>query len=174
LKTVTAVAASQTRAAVVGIVALALTLSLALEGSSAPRRAKQLNLSITFISGEHSRDSNSTTISITLNANHVHYGKSYAGYRAGRRTPIDKNVQINNEELERIHKLLVENDLLRSHSSISPTNQPGSYVEISATIQSGSDRSVLKFSGMRENAEKDKLYVGLESLFSQLEQIVNP
>jgi hypothetical protein len=109
-----------------------------------------------------------------LTANRIHYAKSYAGYRASTRTPVDKTVQISDGDLNRIQKLLVENRLLRSRSSVSPTDQPGGYVEIQATIASGKARSVLKFSGMRANAEKDGLYVGLEALLSEIEQLVNP
>jgi hypothetical protein len=168
--------ANQARVVIVKLATIALAVSLAPERRAGPTRPKPLSLSITVISGEHSRDSNSTTTSIALNGNQVRYQKSYAGYRASRRAAIDKNVQIHDEDLDRIHKLLAENDLLRSRSSISPTDQPGGYVEIDATIASGkgAKSAVLKFSGMRENAESDNLYVGLQGLLSEIERIVNP
>jgi hypothetical protein len=133
-----------------------------------------LGFVISVTEGEHSRDSNSSTTSITLNGKQIHYGKTYAGYRASSRPKVDKDVEIKEEDLARIQKLLVENHLLRSRSSILPTGQPGRYVEIHATIESGKAKYVLKFSGMRADAEKDKLYVGLEAVLAEVEQIVNP
>jgi hypothetical protein len=141
-----------------------------------PAAAKPLRLSlaITVTQGEHSRDSNSSTTSITLTGNRIRYVKSYLGYRASRRPGVDKNVQAHDQDLDQIQKLLVENDLLRSRSSVSPTDQPGSYIEIQATIVSGKRRCTLKLAGMRENAEKETLYTGLRALLSDIEEIVNP
>ncbi len=140
-------------------------------GGAKPRR---LSLVITVTQGEHSRDSNSSTMSITLKGNQIHYVKSFSGYRASRRPAVDKNVDVRDEDLDHIRKLLVENDLLRSRSSVSPADRPGSYLEIDATIASGNKKSTLKLSGMREKAEKEILYTGLQALISLTEEIVNP
>ena len=137
-------------------------------------RASRLSLVIAVTEGEHSRDSNSSTTSTTLTGNRIHYAKAYRGYRAGRRPAVDKNVDVPDRDLDRIQKLLVENDLLRSRSSISPTDQPGSYVEIDATITSRNQRWTLKFSGMRDKSDSDTLYAGLRALLNEIEQIVNP
>jgi hypothetical protein len=169
-----ALAPDQNRVQIVRGATIALALLLVPEAPATTIEPGRLNLSMTITSGEHSRDSNSTTTSITLNGKQVHYGRTYAGYRASRRAAVDKNVEIREEDLDRIQEVLAENDLLRSRSSISPTNKPGSYVEIDATITSPRRKAILKFSGMRENAGRDNLYVGLEALLSEIEQMVNP
>jgi hypothetical protein len=153
---------------------IAIAFSLLAAAPPAAAKPRHLSLAITVTEGEHSRDSNSSTTSITLSGKRIRYVKSYVGYRANRRPSVDKNVEAHDQDLDQIQKLLVENDLLRSRSSASPTDQPGRYIDIEATIVSGKTRCTLKLSGMRENAEKETLYAGLRALLSDIEEIVNP
>jgi hypothetical protein len=139
-----------------------------------PSKARRLGVEITMTEGEHSRDSNSTTTSITLKGRRLHYVKRHAGYRSSHQQSVDKSVEAREEDLERIRHLLAEKDLLRSRSSISPTGEPGRYVEITASIESRRKRSILKFAAMLPNADRDSLYSGLRELVDEFEQIVNP
>src|SRR5262249_31055568 len=120
-----------------------------------------LGLTITVTEGEHSRDSNSTTTSISLSGNQIHYVKTFKGYHAGRRDAVDKRAGLRQVDLDRIRELLKENSLLKSRSSVSPIDQPGRYVQIDAAIVVGKRRSTLKFLAMRQNAESNSLYTGL-------------
>ena len=152
-----------------------IVMAILMTSAGAPSRAPLLSVEVTVTEGEHSRDSNSTTTTITLKGRRLHYVKSHAGYRSGRQPPVDKSVNVREVDLERIRHLLAEKDLFTSRSSISPTDQAGSYVEIEARIGAARKRkSTLKFAAMRKEADRDSLYVGLRALIDELEQIVNP
>src|SRR5215467_6410781 len=123
-----------------------IVMAVLLTSGGLPSKARPLGVEITVTEGEHSRDSNSTTTSITLKGRRLHYVKSHAGYRSGRQPPVDKSVDVQEVDLERIRHLLAEKDLFTSRSSISPTDQAGSYVEIEARIGAAHKRkSTLKF-----------------------------
>jgi len=154
--------------------AIALSVLLLPAPGTVAARPHRLTLVITVTEGEHSRDSNSSTTSITLKGGRIHYVKSYAGYRASRRPAVDTSVHVSHQGLDHIRKLLVENDLLRSRSAVSPTDQPGRYAEIDASITSGNKRSTLKLAGMCEKAEKESLYTALRALINEIEETVNP
>ena len=151
-----------------------IVMALLLTSAGVLSKAPSLSVEVTLTEGEHSRDSNSTTTSITLRGRRLHYVKSHAGYRSGRQPPLDKSVVVPEVDLERIRHLLAEKDLLTSRSSISPTDQAGSYVEIEARIGAHKKKSTLKFAAMRKEADRDSLYAGLRALVDELEQIVNP
>jgi len=159
------------RTRITRLIAIAMALSLVPAHGAATRA--RLRLAITVKEGEHSRDSNSSATTITLTGNRIHYAKGYQGYRSGRRQAVDRNVYIRDQDLDLIQKLLRENELLRSRSSISPTNQPGSYVEIEATIALHNKRSVLRFAGMRDRADSDTLCTGLLALLDEIKKLVN-
>src|SRR5689334_5563675 len=65
-----------------------------------------INLSLTVIEGEHSRDSNSTTTTITIKGNHLVYARSYSGYRDKQRQPIHKETVIKNEDMKKLRELI--------------------------------------------------------------------
>src|SRR5215471_20079134 len=151
-----------------------IVIALLMTSAGVPSRPPSLSVEITVTEGEHSRDSNSTTTSITLKGRRLHYVKRHTGYRSGHQQSIDKSVEAREKDLEHIRHLLVEKDLFRSRSSISPTGEPGRYVEITARIESHRKRSILKFAAMLPNADRDSLYSGLRELVDEFEHIANP
>jgi len=151
-----------------------IVMAVLLTSGGLPSKARPLGVEITMTEGEHSRDSNSTTTSITLKGRRLHYVKTHTGYRSSHQQSIDKSVEAREKDLERIRHLLVEKDLFRSRSSISPTGEPGRYVEITTHIESHRKRSILKFAAMLPNADRDSLYSGLRELVDEFERIANP
>lgn len=151
-----------------------IVLAVLLTSGGLPSKARRLGVEITMTEGEHSRDSNSTTTSIILKGRRLHYVKRHTGYRSRHQPSIDKSVEAREKDLELIRHLLVEKDLFRSRSSISPTGEPGRYVEITAHIESHRKRSILKFAAMLPNADRDSLYSGLRELVDEFEHIANP
>jgi hypothetical protein len=156
------------------MITAAILMALLLIPASGPPKAHQFTLSITVTEGEHSKDSNSATTSITLRGGRIHYVKTHSGFRAGRLPSIDKEVDAKQEDLDRLKHLIVEKGLARSRSLISAIDQPGRYVEIDASIVAGKKRSRLKVAAMKEKADRDILYDGLRALVDEIEQIVNP
>src|SRR5438270_3796470 len=117
-----------------------------------------LHLSLSIIKGEHSRDSNATSTTITINGNHLVYDQRYSGYRAGKREPVHKEAAIRNAEMIRLKALLREKRLLDSAAVMHATNGTGRYVEVTLNVRLGKRRASIKIAGMAKEIEGEKLY----------------
>jgi hypothetical protein len=156
-----------------------LTLLTACLGSAAaaPPRASvdpQFHLSVYIVRGEHSRDSNSTTTTITIDGTNLIYDQSYSGFRASSRKPVHKETVLKPEDLSRLEAIIDSNKLLKSKSVKYDTGQPGSYFMGSIDIRLRSSNSSIRLSGMTNQIQDEGLYKKVRLLLDAIQNIVEP
>ena len=146
-------------------------------GNKAPARANadpQLHLSIYVVRGEHSRDSNSTTRTITVDGTSLVYDEAYTGFRAGARKPIHIERDLTADDLRRLEAIIDTNKLLKSKSVKYDAGQPGSYFMGSIDIKLRSSNSSIRLSGMTYEIETEALYKKVQVLLDAIQNIVEP
>ena len=97
--------------------------------------ASSLHLSISMVTGEHSRDSNSTTTNLTLSEGTLVYERTYWGAHAGRRTPEKRRYKLTNDDLSRLIALLNQSDLWQTKTISKPPQQKGTSFYFELTIR---------------------------------------
>jgi hypothetical protein len=134
----------------------------------------QMHLSIFIVRGEHSRDTNSTTTTITVDGTNLVYDQSYTGFRAGSRKPVHIERELRPEDLARLEAIIDRNKLLKSHSVKHDTGQPGSYFMGSIDIKMRSKASSIRLSGMTNLIQDEELYRKVQVLLDAIQNIVEP
>ena len=132
-----------------------LTLfSLLLPFAVAARGPEDFSLNISVTRGERSRDSHSQTTRITLNGRELLYEKSYRGAR-GKTAPVRKSFKITGEDVEKLKKLIRENELLNSDQLAVAGADSGirRYFEIALAISLDGKKSSIEIAGPRNATE---------------------
>jgi len=160
------------RIPMINLIALAL-LSLHSPGV-APAADPQMHLSIFLVRGEHSRDTNSSTTTITVDGTNLVYDESYTGFRAGSRKPVHIERELRPEELARLEAIIDRNKLLKSRSVKYDTGQRGSYFMGSIDIKVRSKSSSIRLAGMTNLIEEEELYKKVRVLLDAIQNIVEP
>ena len=113
-----------------GLVVFLIAVSAGFTAARAP--GYELSLVVTIVTGERSRDSNSTTATLTLNSSKLTYQQSYHGAHSGGRTPVKKEYTLTPADLNELSKLIRGKNLLttRRLASLSPDDGPGSYFSL--------------------------------------------
>jgi hypothetical protein len=151
-------------------------LSFSVPSAAAPARAAdpQLHLSVYIVRGEHSRDSNSTTTTITVDGASLVYEQSYTGFRASGRKPVHIEKDLTPQDVRRLEAIIDGNKLLKSHSVKYDSSQPGSYFQGSIDIRLHSGNSAIRLSGMTYEIEAEGLYKKVQVLLDAIQSIVEP
>ena len=151
-------------------------LSFSVPSAAAPARAAdpQLHLSVYIVRGEHSRDSNSTTTTITVDRGSLVYEQSYTGFRASGRKPVHIEKDLTPQDVRRLEAIIDGNKLLKSHSVKYDSSQPGSYFQGSIDIRLRSSNSAIRLSGMTYEIEAEGLYKKVQVLLDAIQSIVEP
>ena len=134
--------------------------------------ADDLHLSISLTEGEHSRDSNSTSIAISISGGQLVYDRSYSGYRANKRTPVHKQIGIKAGDIYRLKKVIGERKLLVSRRLEGPTNGPGRYSIAAISIALGKQRASIRVSGTISRIDNEPLYKSSRALIEEIQRIV--
>lgn len=137
------------------LVALTLLILLFPFASEARQRGDDFSLSITVTRGERSRDSHSQTTRITLKGRDLSYEKTYAGFRGGARSaPVKKSFRLTEQDVEKLKKLVRDNELLTSDSLAVAGAEGGvrRYFEIALGINLDGKRSSIEITGPRDAA----------------------
>lgn len=141
------------------LIALSL-LALLLPFSAYCKRAEDFSLDISLTRGERSRDSHSQTTRITLKGRELVYEKSYRGYNGGARSaPVKKSFTIKDEDVGRLKKIVLDNNLLTSDSLEveGATGGVRQFFELALNINLGGKKSSIEVSAPRSATEiKDK------------------
>jgi hypothetical protein len=139
--------------------------------------ANDLYLNITMVRGEHSRDSNSTSTSLTLNRDTLVYEESYHGAHSGGRTPVKKEYKLTSEEQAELTKLLHEKNLLvtRTLSALSQEQGVRRYFELKIHSKLNGTEHTITINGPRDAAKlkRDGIYQNSILLIAQLFRIIN-
>src|SRR5229473_7180190 len=98
-----------------------------------PPAGNELYLEVTIVTGEHSRDSNSATASLTVLSGNLSYEQTYQGARSSRRQPVKKEYKLTKEDQDLLIGLLNKGNLLVTRTISRPPQQKGSsrYFELS-------------------------------------------
>ena len=161
----------------INIIALLLLGFWLPRGAAAPARAAPdplLHLSIYIVRGEHSRDSNSTTTTISVNGASLVYDQSYSGFRASGRKPVHIERELTNDDLRRLESIIDGNKLLKSKSVKYDTGQTGSYFMGSIDIKLRSSNSSIRLSGMTYEIETETLYKKVQVLLDAVQNLAQP
>jgi hypothetical protein len=134
-----------------------------------------LDISITLIKGERSKDSHSTKRSITLKGRQLSYDVTYHGRMSGRKEPVHKVFQIDNSEIEKLREIIKQNDLLNSSKKEFPATGGYTYFDISMSIRMNGKESSINLNGNPRNTEirEDTQYKNAEALVKEIYNIIH-
>lgn len=141
------------------------------------RKTDDLDISIKLTRGEHSRDSNSRTTTITLAQDQIVYEISYRGAGASRRKPVRKEFKLGDEERGRLIELIRARKLLVEDAIKYPL--PGSgivrYFEISVQLKLNGKTGAISIEGPRNavKIKEQKLYQDSTALIEEIYKIIN-
>lgn len=160
---------------------LLIVLSAAGRSSNSTTNASQddLQILVTMVRSEHSKDSNSTTTTLTVSGDTIVYRQRRSGAHSSQSKPIERDFKLTNEDKGELVRLLNEKKLLvtKSISRSLETTGPRSYVSLSFSIQlklNGKRRLISIDGPMRSTAIKnDPLYRDSLVLINELYLIVH-
>src|SRR6266849_5480516 len=136
-----------------------------------------LSLDVTIVTGEHSRDSNSVTATLTVSSSALVYEQTFAGARSGRRQPVKKEYKLSQEDQAALIRLLNAGNLMVTRTISKPPQQKGSsrYFELSIHSRLGGKESVVSIDASPNAAElkADGLYRDSVSMIEELYKIIN-
>jgi hypothetical protein len=140
--------------------------------------ADELHLTVTIVTGEHSRDSNSTVTSLKVDGDTLAYEQSYHGAHSNRRTPVKKEYRLSRKDRDELISLLQEKKLLVSRtvsSKLSDPTNPGRYFELKIRSRLAGKEHVISIDGPRgaEKLKKERVYEEAVYLIEHLYRIIN-
>src|SRR2546429_59012 len=94
------------------VVVLLLALSVSAATGKTPK--EELYLTVRMTTGEHGRDSNSTTTTLTVERDTLVYEQSQHGANAGSRKSVKREYKLTSEDQAALTKVLQEKNLLGS------------------------------------------------------------
>lgn len=133
--------------------------------------ARDLTISISVVEGEHSRDSNSSSTTITLKDNILLFDRSYTGYRASMKKPSHQEIELTGQEIDQLKRLISKERLLVSRATQLPTGDTGRYVIVTMNLRMGNRKATIKVSGMTGRIENQKLYKAAKVLIDEIDRI---
>lgn len=139
--------------------------------------ADDFYLEVTIVTGEHSRDSNSITRTLTVASGALTYKETYAGARSGQRVPVKKQFKLTKQDQANLIALLKAKNLLVNKTISKPSAQKGTsrYFELAiASALEGKEYSVaIEASPSSDDLNTDPLFQSSVSLLEQLYKIIN-
>jgi hypothetical protein len=136
---------------------------------------RHLDLNVSIITGEHSRDSSSIARSFTVSANTLVYEETHYGARANRYPPLKKEYQLRDDDRARLIGLLKAKRLLRTRSiSKSPALNARTF-EIGIAAKLSGHEGLISIKAPRSATELKTvpLYQDSVLLIAELYRIIN-
>lgn len=138
---------------------------------------RELYLQVTIVTGEHSRDSNSITRTLTVSSRELLYEEMYAGARSNRHQPVKKQYKLTKLDQAALIALLKTKNLLVTSNISKPPTQKGfsRYFELSIRSRLDGKESTVAIDGSPSATElkTESLYQGSVDLIEQLYKIIN-
>ena len=138
---------------------------------------EDFHLEVTIVTGEHSRDSNSTTRTLTAAPGKLIYKETYAGAHSGQRSPVEKRFKLTAKDQSDLTGLLESQNLLITKTISQPPAQKGfsHYFELAiVSALKGKENTVaIEASPSAGDLKSDPLYQGSVSLIALLYKIIN-
>jgi hypothetical protein len=142
-----------------------------------PPAGKDFFLEVTIVTGEHSRDSNSVTRTLTVASGELTYKETYEGARSNRHPPVKKQFKVTRQDEAALIALLKAKNLVITRTISKPSTQKGSsrYFELAiVTALEGKESSVdIEASPSTTELKTDSVYQGSVSLIEELYKIIN-
>jgi hypothetical protein len=139
--------------------------------------AEELSVKVTMVTGEHSRDSNSTSTSLTIDGNKLIYEQTYHGFRANRREPVKKEYEVTANDRNMLIGLLRQKNLLVNKSLRGLPQEQDARIYFSLSIETKlNDREhSIKIDGARNDAKLKEAGLYRDSVFliQQMYKIIN-
>jgi hypothetical protein len=134
-------------------------------------------LEVTIVTGEHSRDSNSITRTLTISSGELTYKETYEGARSRLHPAVKKQFKLTKQDQLDLIAMLKAKNLLITRTISKPPTQKGStrYFDLAITSAlEGKEHSVaIEASPSAADLKADSLYQGSASLLEQLYRIIN-
>jgi hypothetical protein len=158
----------------IGLLA-ALTASLAAITCPGQSANVDLHVQVILVTGESSRDSNSTTRTLTVSVDQLEFKETYQGAGASRRTPIKKQFPLTAQDQSDLVVLLRANSLTTDKTiSQPPTKDTNRYFQISITSAlNGTEHSVSIEATPTSDLKNDPVYQASVVLIERIYSIIN-
>lgn len=133
-------------------------------------------ISLSLVTGEHSRDSNAETTIITLVGETLVYEQKYSGFGASSRAPVSREFKLKGSEINRLKSLIKEKNLLGSGSlKFKPLAGQFTYFEMNIKITLKGIIAAQELSGPRDSAKikEERVYLKSVALLRELYRIIN-
>jgi hypothetical protein len=137
--------------------------------------ATDFRLKISFTEGESSRDSWSSTTTISILGNYFDYSKKYSGVAKG--VDADKKGQLSDDQIQKIVELIV-NDKLNITDSISDYTEKlksnyNQYAEITIYVFLQGMPNTIKIEGDKKSLGNNPVYKGALDLIDLLKDYID-
>jgi hypothetical protein len=160
------------------VINLALTVNAGLAWGKPA--ADELYLTVTIVTGEHSRDSNSTTTTLTVDGDTLAYEESHHGAHS-RRAPVKKEYRLSRKDRDELLGLLKEKNLLITRTvtatvtPLSETTNLVHYFELKIRSRLDGKEHSISIDGPRsaEKVKKEAVYQHSVYLLAHLYGIIN-
>ena len=135
-----------------------------------------LELSVTIVIGEHSRDSSSAAVTLTVSSTTLTYEQIYQGARSNQHKPVRKEYRLTKNDLDELSRLLKEKNLLVTATISHPPRQKGysRYFELSVSPRLNGKESTVSIEAFPGDTDlkTDRLYQGSVSLIQELYKFI--
>jgi hypothetical protein len=128
--------------------AVALTLAMACGAKSAPPRADAIGVTLSLVDGEHSKDSNPQSYTVSVTADGVAYTGPHPPCVRGRCERGSVSFDVDDALHEKLVEAITDGDLMTSMSEQKKTGQTGNYVEVTLTLTRGGKSARTEVAGM--------------------------
>lgn len=157
---------------------ISLIVSIAIFTATAVRAtaADDLSLTVTIITGEHSRDSSSITTSLTLSTDTLLYEQSYHGTHSGRHEPVKKQYRLTNADKTELIALLNKKGLWVTKTISNPPQEKGTsfYFELEMRANLKGKQSLISIEGPRSDSplQEDATYRSVVSVVDVIYRVI--
>jgi hypothetical protein len=138
--------------------------------------ADNWTIAVTVVTGELSKDSNSTTVTLWVSGDKLTYHRSYHGAHPGNRKPLKEEFILTAADRANLLKLLREKNLLvtKTLSSLTQQQRPGSYFSLSirSTVEGKEHTVTINLPRHAAKSKEDRLYQDSVALCEELYRIM--
>lgn len=139
--------------------------------------ANNLEISMTLVRGERSRDSGGRRTTISIAQGRIVYELAYFGMAGGRRKPVRKEFKLSDEDKRRLIGLIEERALLVKDSLEYPVATSGirRYFKITIELKLNEKTGAINMEGPTSAVEikEQKLYQNSTALIEEVYRIIN-